>query len=812
MPLAPNQQLYEYRIVRQLGQGGFGTVYLAHDTLLDRPVAIKELTITRQTDEQAFKRFLQEARTAGGLNHPDIVTVHALKVEGPNVYLVMEYVSGGSWRGLLEKHGKLDIEQAVKIAIDVCEGLAAVHAKDIVHRDIKPENILLTEDRRAKVSDFGIAHVPRGAGGTSLTQAGFQPGTLVYMSPEQVLGKPVDARSDVYQVGELLYEMLAGKHYIDLAEIERQARESTGNNALRMQAKVFDLLADAVCIKPAAALKRLRRDAPDELRGIIKTTLAKNPAQRPASASALSRKLAAWLDQYAAVISHVKLGIAYYAQDRLDDAISEFRVAFGLNPDCAEAHVWLGIVYHQQNRLNDAICEWQEAVRINPGYADAHNNLGNTYAKQDHLDEAIREFQVALRLNPDDAAAHNNLGNTYAKQDHLDEAIREYQVALRLNPDCAETHSNLGIAYHRQNRLDDAIRELQEVVRINPDKADAHHKLGIAYNEQDRPNDAIREFQEVIRIDPDDANVHDNLGIAYDKQGRLDDAIREYQVALRLNPGFAEAHNNLGYAYQMQHRLDDAIREYQVALRLNPDLAMAHINLGNVYYKQDRLDDSICEYQEAVRAYQEVIRINPDDADVHDNLGGVYVSLRQYADAIASFSRAIEIDPKYKYAWCYGKRAQLHRLVGLEDSAQADWQQAIALNTEQINNHPEDAGAYNGRAWELLQIGRLEEAIRDANRAIELDDKNSYSFGTRATAYALSGDWVFALRDFDRSLALESSAVDFFLRSRVRHLMGDDVGAAEDVARAKELDPYVGNDPDALVLENLSNLGRGQSQ
>ena len=143
MPLAPNQQLYEYCIVRRLGQGGFGTVYLAHDTLLDRPVAIKELTITRQTDEQAFKRFLLEARTAGGLNHPNIVTVYALKVEGSNVYLVMEYV-GGNLRGLLEKHGKLDIEQAVKIAIDVCEGLAAVHAKGIIHRDIKPKNALLS--------------------------------------------------------------------------------------------------------------------------------------------------------------------------------------------------------------------------------------------------------------------------------------------------------------------------------------------------------------------------------------------------------------------------------------------------------------------------------------------------------------------------------------------------------------------------------------------------------------------------------------------------------------------------------------------
>jgi len=166
MSLALNQQLFEYRIVRVLGQGAFGTVYLAHDTLLDRPVAIKELTITAQTDEVAFKRFIQEARVAGGLNHPHVVTVYALKVVEPNVYLVMEYLAGGSLRALLEQCGSLPVDQAVRIAAEVCEGLAAAHAKGIVHRDVKPENILLTEDGRAKVADFGIAHVPRGTGGT----------------------------------------------------------------------------------------------------------------------------------------------------------------------------------------------------------------------------------------------------------------------------------------------------------------------------------------------------------------------------------------------------------------------------------------------------------------------------------------------------------------------------------------------------------------------------------------------------------------------------------------------------------------------
>jgi serine/threonine protein kinase len=255
MPLAPEQQLFEYRIVRLLGQGAFGSVYLAHDTLLDRPVAIKELTVASQADDVAVQRFLREARIAGGLNHPHVVTVHALRILEPSIYLVMEYVDGGSLRTLMDERGPLPAEEAVHTAADVCDGLAAAHAKGIVHRDVKPENILLARDGRAKVGDFGIAHVPRGAGGPALTYTGFQPGTLLYMSPEQIQGQAVDGRSDVYQVGVLLYEMLAGRHCIDLEALGQRARETAGSNVMLFQARLYELLAEAVCERDPPELR-----------------------------------------------------------------------------------------------------------------------------------------------------------------------------------------------------------------------------------------------------------------------------------------------------------------------------------------------------------------------------------------------------------------------------------------------------------------------------------------------------------------------------------------------------------------------------
>ena len=170
------------------------------------------------------------------------------------------------------------------IAADVCDGLAAAHAKGIVHRDVKPENILLTADGRAKVGDFGIADVPRTAGGATvggLTGDGFQPGTLVYMSPEQIRGEVVDGRSDVYQVGAMLHEMLAGRHYLDIEALTRRAQETAGGNVLRHAGRLCDLLEEAICKHEPPDVHRLRPDVPGWLGATVIVALARQAASRP---------------------------------------------------------------------------------------------------------------------------------------------------------------------------------------------------------------------------------------------------------------------------------------------------------------------------------------------------------------------------------------------------------------------------------------------------------------------------------------------------------------------------------------------------
>ena len=578
MPLVAEQQLFEYRIIRLLGQGAFGAVYLAQDTLLDRPVAIKELTGASRTDDVAVQRFLREARIAGGLNHPHVVTVHALRIQEPSIYLIMEYVDGGSLRLLMDQHGPFPAEEATRIAADVCDGLAAAHAKGIVHRDIKPENILLTRDRRVKVGDFGIAHVPRSAGGPALTYTGLQPGTLLYMSPEQIRGQAVDSRSDVYQVGVLLYEMLAGRHCIDLEALGQRARETAGSNVMLFQARLCELLADEICERDPPRLRQMRPVISEWIAEAVRAALAKDVQERP-TAEDLSRTLRGH--------SVVEVGRA--------------EPASLVDMKQADVHVNRGVAYAAQGCWEEAIREYQASVHINPALAAAHYNLGLVYGQQGRLDEAIRELQTALRINPADAEAHTSLGVAYGQQGRRDEEIREYQAALRINPALAEAHGNLGAAYAQQGRGGEAIREFQAALHINPDYAAAHRNLGVAYAEQGRLDEAIREYQAALRINPDYADAHYNLGLAYWQQGRVDESIREYQAALCINPADVEAHCNLGVAYARQDRLDEAIREFQAALRIKPDYAKAHYNLGAAYAKHGRLDEATCELTAAAQ-------------------------------------------------------------------------------------------------------------------------------------------------------------------------------------------------------------------
>jgi serine/threonine-protein kinase len=204
------RKLGRYEIVAELGQGAMGVVYRALDPVLNRVVAIKTINMALKQDEIAEyeARFYQEAQAAGGLNHPNIVTVYDIGKSGTVAYMAMEFLEGDELAALLTRGTALPVMRAVNIAMQVADGLAYAHEHDVIHRDIKPANIMITNAGLAKITDFGIARM-RAA--KVMTQTGVVLGSPKYMSPEQVLGKRAEARSDIFSLGAVLYEMLTGK-------------------------------------------------------------------------------------------------------------------------------------------------------------------------------------------------------------------------------------------------------------------------------------------------------------------------------------------------------------------------------------------------------------------------------------------------------------------------------------------------------------------------------------------------------------------------------------------------------------------------
>jgi serine/threonine protein kinase len=204
-----------YRIEQEIGRGGMGVVYLARDLTLNRNVAVKFLS-SRVSDESHRRRFQQEAQTASALNHPHILVVHEAGEVGEQLYLVTEWIDGGTVRDWLRRD-QPSLRQKLELVVSVADALAAAHQAGILHRDIKPENILVSKAGYAKLADFGLAKLMDQPSGTEATrtigettQPGTVVGTIAYMSPEQVSGAPIDLRSDIFSFGILLYELLSG--------------------------------------------------------------------------------------------------------------------------------------------------------------------------------------------------------------------------------------------------------------------------------------------------------------------------------------------------------------------------------------------------------------------------------------------------------------------------------------------------------------------------------------------------------------------------------------------------------------------------
>jgi predicted Ser/Thr protein kinase len=251
-----------YRILRPLGAGGMGQVFLAEDETLERRVAIKMIAAPLAAEDVARKRFLREARAMAGVEHPHVVRIYGFGEAGGQPYIVMEYVEGETLAARLSRATRLAVEDALRIAREVAQALAAAWSRGIVHRDVKPANILLDREDHVKVADFGLARPPR-TGDADATGAGMMLGTPHYISPEQARGEQTDFRSDVYSLGVVLYEMLGGQ------------KPFMGGSPMEVIAKQLS--------EPLPPIRERCPDVPAGVATLLEAMTAKSAAARPAS-------------------------------------------------------------------------------------------------------------------------------------------------------------------------------------------------------------------------------------------------------------------------------------------------------------------------------------------------------------------------------------------------------------------------------------------------------------------------------------------------------------------------------------------------
>ncbi len=263
------QLISHYRLLRKLGEGGMGDVYLAEDTVLGRPVALKFLPESLLRDSERRSRLFREARAAALIDHPNVCAVHEIDEVDGHPFLVMAYIEGQNLEDRIAE-GALELEDALNIACQLADGLQAAHQQGVVHRDLKPANIIISAgDARVRIIDFGLAHL---SAGTRLTEPGAAIGTASYISPEQMNGKAADQRSDIWSLGVILYEMLTGERLF--------------------RGKHREAVFYAIAHQTPQPMNRSVAGIPAELERIVSKCLEKDPSRRYPNAASLRADLA----------------------------------------------------------------------------------------------------------------------------------------------------------------------------------------------------------------------------------------------------------------------------------------------------------------------------------------------------------------------------------------------------------------------------------------------------------------------------------------------------------------------------------------
>lgn len=687
------QRLGHYVLLEEIGAGAMGRVYRARDERLERDVAVKILPPRSLTDPEARKRFRKEALALSRLNHPNIATVHDFDTAGELDFLVMEHIAGASLDERLA-HGPLAEKEAARLGQQLAEGLAAAHAAGVLHRDLKPANIRVTDDGRLKILDFGLAKLALPASATTSTESGSQQfvGTFPYMAPEQLLGEKLDARTDIYAAGNVLYEMATG---------QRPFAEEQGSR-----------LVEGILHEAPQSPRALNGKISSAFENVILKCLEKEPENRYQSAGELAvdlRRLGSGSFATAAKIpTQAKRRLKWGTRSLITVALLVIAVAvmlwlkiptlskrglgWGTQRPITSQRIESLAVLPLQNLSGDAGQDYfadgmtdeliSRLARVVNLRVISRTSVMQYKGAQKALPEIAKELGVdavvegsvmragdRVRITAEliDARRDQHLwGDSYnrdlrdvlALQDEVAEAISNHvgrvlagTATRKIDPQAYETY--LRGRYEWNKRTTDDVKKalayFQDAIGKEPGYAAAYAGLADCYLElqwgSGMPSgtalsQARAATSKALELDPGLAEAHATNGeLLLTADWNWKGAEVEFKRAIALNPSYSMAHHWYGLELGQLGRAEEAKRELELARELDPAPAINRANVAWAYYVGR-------EYQEAAKILSQVLEQDPDFWVAHWGLGSSYVQMKKYPEALAELERAATLSQR----------------------------------------------------------------------------------------------------------------------------------------------------------------------